>query len=73
MTETQTLPGFDNILVNQEGTRLHLAVELTAPDGVTYLDSKKMTTIDSAEYDSEQEFMMECVQWARRNGGIEIK
>lgn len=65
---SQTLPGFDNILAVQEGTKLHLAVE--GDDGV--LDSTLMTVIDSADYDSEQEFMMECVLWARRNGGREI-
>lgn len=73
MTDQQTLPGFDNILATQEGTKLHLAVEMTAPDGATFLDSSRMTTIDSAEYDSPQEFMMECVLWARRNGGVEIR
>lgn len=67
MTETQTLPGFDNILAMQVGSKLYLTLE--APEGHTV----PAILIDRAEYDSEQEFMMECVQWARRNGGIEIK
>lgn len=67
MTETQTLPGFDNILALQIGTKLYLTVE--APEGHTV----PSTSIDRSEYDSEQEFMMECVLWARRNGGNEVK
>lgn len=67
MTDQQTLPGFDNILALQLGSKLILTRE--APEGHTV----PSIVIDREDYDSEQEFMMECVLWARRNGGVEIR
>lgn len=65
MANERTLPGFDNILAEQSGE--HFLVLRAEHDY-----SGTVKTFDRREYDSDQEFMMECIQWARRNGGIEV-
>lgn len=65
MANERTLPGFDNVMAEQlddDRVMLYRAFGETSVGQV----------IDRREYDSDQEFMMECIQWARRNGGIEV-
>lgn len=68
MTDKTMLPGFDNIATCQlDEDRLVLALDNGNPD-----DTTACVILKRSDYDSDQEFMMEGIQWARRNGGREV-
>lgn len=62
------LPGFDNVMAQQwDEDTLFLAIDR----GHVYSgDDGARLSVRRSDYDSDQEFMQECIQWARRNGGI---
>ncbi|QVW29505.1 hypothetical protein [Stenotrophomonas phage BUCT603B1] len=57
------LRGFDNITALSLGCG-KLALAVAAPEDAT----TAMTVINRGDYDSDQEFGMEVVQWCRRHG-----
>lgn len=64
--EVEMLPGFDNIQALQlDDERLMLALH-TGNDDHTV----PCVVIDRSDYDSDQEFVQECRQWARNHGGV---
>lgn len=69
MTDKTMLPGFDNIAAVQ---LTEDALFLALDNGGAYDDTTPMVTVHRRDYDSDQEFMMECIQWARRHGGREV-
>lgn len=58
------LRGFDNITATHVGNGW-LALAVAAPADATTM----MTIIKRGEYDSDQEFGMEVVQWCRKHSG----
>lgn len=72
MNELSRLPGFDNVVATQlNETQLGLVIADEVHDA-TYLDGNRSAIINRDDYDSDQEFIQECRQWARANGGIEV-
>ena len=62
------LPGFDNVRAKQwDEDTLFLVVDRAH---VYSGDDEARLTVRRSDYDSDQEFAVECIQWARRNGGI---
>lgn len=62
------LPGFANVLAQQvDEDTLLLAVD---HPNLWDVGKEPILCVRRSEYDSDQEFLQECIQWARRHGGI---